>query len=127
MFNGNNICLKQYMSSSPTLIEPGVKYFFNQTLKQCNIKRTNFYNTLCNFGLFAVFLSIFLSILYYKKKNKKTEAELEEDDRKSQQLILSKISNYNDVKLRESQDLITNLPLMNAQEIMLKGYSYYSS
>lgn len=113
------------MSTSPTLIEPGVKYFFNQTLKQCNVKRNNLYNTLCNLGLFAVFLGIFLSILYYKKKNKKTEAELEEEERINQQIILSKIGQYNDVKLRESQDLITNLPLMNAQAIMLQGYSYY--
>lgn len=113
------------MSTSPTLIEPGVKYFFNQTLKQCNVKRNNLYNTLCNLGLFAVFLGIFLSILYYKKKNKKTEAELEEEERQNQQIILSKIGQYNDVKLRESQDLITNLPLMNAQAIMLQGYSYY--
>jgi hypothetical protein len=28
-------------SSSPILVEPGVNYFFNQTLKQCNIKRNN--------------------------------------------------------------------------------------
>ena len=68
------------MSSSPTLIEPGVKYFFNQTLKQCNVKRNNLYNTLCNLGLFAAFLGIFLSILYYKKKAKKTAAELEEEE-----------------------------------------------
>jgi hypothetical protein len=73
-------------------------------------------------GLFAAFLGIFLSILYYKKKSKKNEAELEEEER---QIILSKIGQYNDVKLRESQDLITNLPLMNAQAIMLQGYSYY--
>jgi hypothetical protein len=113
------------MSSSPTLIEPGVKYFFNQTLKQCNVKRNNLYNTLCNLGLFAVFLGIFLSILYYKKKTKKNEVELEEEERQNQQIILSKIKNYNDVKLRESQELITNLPLMNAQQLMLQGYSYY--
>ena len=112
-------------SSSPTLIEPGVKYFFNQTLKQCNVKRNNLYNTICNLGLFAVFLAIFLSILYYKKKNKKNEAELEEQERKNQQIILSKIGQYNDIKLRERQDLITNLPLMNAQQLMLQGYSYY--
>jgi hypothetical protein len=112
-------------SSSPILVEPGVKYFFNQTLKQCNVKRNNLYNTLCNLGLFAVFISIILSVLYYKKQNKKTEAELEEEERQNQQIILSKIGQYNDVKLRESQELITNLPLMNAQAIMLQGYSYY--
>ena len=113
------------MSSSPTLIEPGVRYFFNQTLKQCNSKRTNLYNTLSNVGLFAVFLGIFLSILYYKKKNKKTESECEEMDRQNQLLILSKIKNYNDVKLRESQELITNLPQFSTQDVMLQGYSYY--
>jgi hypothetical protein len=112
-------------SSTPTLIEPGVKYFFNQTLKQCNVKRNDLYNTLCNLGLFAVFLGIFLSILYYKKKSKKNDSELEEQERQNQQIILSKIGQYNDIKLRESQQLITNLPAMNAQEILLQGYSYY--
>jgi hypothetical protein len=110
------------MSSSPTLIEPGVKYFFNQTLKQCNSKRTNLYNTLCNLALFAMFLGIFLSILYYKKKTKKNGAELEEEERQSQMILLSKIANYNDVKLRESQHLITNLPALNARDI-LPSYS----
>jgi hypothetical protein len=114
------------MSSSPTLIEPGVKYFFNQTLKQCNVKRNNLYNTFCNLGLFAAFLGIFLSILYYKKKAKKNGVEIEEEQQQNQALILSKIKNYNDVKLRESQELITNLPLLNAQEIMLQGYSHYN-
>jgi hypothetical protein len=113
------------MSSSPTLIEPGVKYFFNQTLKQCNVKRNNLYNTLCNLGLFAAFLGIFLSILYYKKKAKKTAAELEEEEQQKQQIILSKITKFNDVKLRESQQLITNLPLIKGQELVLQGYSYY--
>lgn len=111
--------------SAPTLIEPGVKYFFNQTLKQCNVKRNNLYNTLCNLGLFAAFLGIFLSILYYKKKTKKNEVELEEEERQNQLIILSKIKNYNDVKLRESQELITNLPVMNPQQVVLQGYSYY--
>jgi hypothetical protein len=110
------------MSGSPTLIEPGVKYFFNQTLKQCNSKRSDLYNTLCNLGLFTMFLGIFLSILYYKKKTKKNGDELEEEERQSQMMVLSKIANYNDVKLRESQHLITNLPALNAQDIM---YTYY--
>ena len=39
----------------PVLIEPGVKYFLNETLKQCNSFRNTHYNTLFNISLFAGF------------------------------------------------------------------------
>lgn len=112
------------MSSNPTLIEPGVKYFFNQTLKQCNLKRMSLYNTLCNLGLMLLFIGLFGGILYYKKCAKKTNAELEENERQKQMYILSKLKNYNDVRLKERQDLITGLPT-EFNDVVLQSYSYY--
>ena len=40
--------------SKPKLTEPGVKFFLNETLKQCHIIKNNFHNTIFNIGLFQV-------------------------------------------------------------------------
>jgi len=93
-----------------TLIEPGVKYFLNQTLKQCHIFRENHNNLLFNSSLLAVFLIILALILLFKYKGKLTPKELEIKDREKQQYILTKIKNYQTTKLKESQGLITGLP-----------------
>ncbi len=93
-----------------TLIEPGVKYFLNQTLKQCHIFRENHNNLLFNSSLLAIFLIILALILLFKYKGKLTPKELEIKDREKQQYILTKIKNYQTAKLKESQGLITGLP-----------------
>jgi len=54
----------------PTLVEPGVKYFLNQTLKQCRHYKNNFNNILFNILLLCVFLVILGSLLIYKYKGK---------------------------------------------------------
>ena len=36
----------------PRLIEPGTKYFFNETLKKYKLKNTKYNNDLVNFFLF---------------------------------------------------------------------------
>ena len=38
--------------SKPLLIEPGVKYFLNETLKQCHVFKENHRNMLFNVGFF---------------------------------------------------------------------------
>jgi hypothetical protein len=43
----------QDWSPKPILIEPGVKYFLHQTLKQCHNVREKFHNTIFNIGLFS--------------------------------------------------------------------------
>jgi uncharacterized transporter YbjL len=104
--------------TNPTLIEPGVKYFFNQTLKQCNTKKISLYNTLCNIGLLITFLVIMFSILYYKKTTKKSSEELNQEEENKQRYILSTVQKYTDNKLRENQQLITNLPPFNPDDII---------
>ena len=56
----------------PRLIEPGTKYFFNETLKKYKLKNTKYNNDLVNFFLF-LFLSLFYFLYYTLKKrlNKK--------------------------------------------------------
>ena len=94
----------------PILTEPGVKYFLNESLKQCHIFKENYNNTIFNIGLTIFFFVILGILLLYKYKGKLTPEELEENDNLKKQYILSKIKNYKDTKLRAQQELITGLP-----------------
>jgi len=94
----------------PTLVEPGVKYFLNQTLKQCRHYKNNFNNILFNILLLCVFLVILGSLLIYKYKGKLNPKQRAQKDIEKQQYILTKIKNYQTAKRKEQQELITGLP-----------------
>jgi cytoskeletal protein RodZ len=92
------------------LTEPGVKYFLNETLKQCHSFREKYNNMLFNVGLFVGFLVILGILLLYKYKGKLTPQEIEQKEIDKKKYILSKIKNYQDTRLRAQQELITGLP-----------------
>jgi len=96
--------------SKPVLIEPGVKYFLGQTLKQCKEFKNKHNNLLFNIFLFLLFVLILASILLYKYKGKVSPAEKELKDREKKQYILTRIKNFLDAKRLASQELITGLP-----------------
>ena len=73
----DNFSNQGWPSPKPTLTEPGVKYFLNQTLKQCHIVRDNFHNMVFNIGLFIGFLIILGLILLYKYKGRLSPVEIE--------------------------------------------------
>ena len=99
--------------NKPSLIEPGVKYFLNETLKQCHEIKAKYNNYLLNIILLIIFLLILGAVLLYKYKGKLTPAEKVAKDNQKKQYILSKIKNYQDSKLRAQQELITGLPYWN--------------
>ena len=96
--------------TKPLLIEPGVKYFLNETLKKCHVFKESHNIFVLNLSLLLGFLIILGIVLLFKYKGKLTPKEIEIKDKEKQQYILSKIKNYQDTKLRESQSLITGLP-----------------
>ncbi len=96
--------------SNPTLVEPGIKYFLDQTLQQCHIFKENYYNTLFNIGLFIFLIFILALILLYKYKGKLTPLEQDKKNKEQQQYILSKIKMVQENKKRVQQELITGLP-----------------
>jgi hypothetical protein len=96
--------------SKPMLTEPGVKYFLNETLKQCHKFKEKHQNILFNIGLLVGFFIILGILLLYKYKGKLTPEEIEERDLKKKRYILSKIRNYEDSKIKAQQELITGLP-----------------
>jgi len=98
------------MIVNPRLIEPGVKYFLNETLKQCKEFKNQYNNLLFNICMFVGFFTILSSILFIKYKGKITPSEKEMKNREKQHYILSKIKNYQDAKRIAQQELITGLP-----------------
>jgi len=96
--------------TKPILIEPGVKYFLNQTLKQCHVIKNNYHNLIFNVGLFIAFLLIVLFVLLYKYKGRLTPSEKHQKNKEKQQYILSKIKILQESKRKAHQELITGLP-----------------
>lgn len=94
----------------PMLTEPGVKYFLNETLKQCHLYREKHQNLMINIGLLLGFLFVLGILLLYKYKGKLTPEEIERNEMEKKTYILSKIRNFQDAKLRAQQELITGLP-----------------
>ena len=60
----------------PSLIEPGTKYFFNETLKNVNKERNRINTLLFNLALFVMFILIVYGILSFRKKNKLSDEEM---------------------------------------------------
>ena len=107
----------------PNLIEPGVKYFLNETLKNCNKKRVQYNNNLFNFLLFLAFSTVLGIFLYYKFKSRPTKSDLEEREQQKKYYILSKIKSLNEKAAQERQQMITNLPKFESDyELMHKKF-----
>ena len=49
--------------TKPILTEPGVKYFLNETLKQCREFKNNYNNHIFNISLLVIFLIILFPII----------------------------------------------------------------
>ena len=101
--------------SKPILTEPGVKYFLNETLKQCHKFKEKYNNYMFNVGILFVFFIITGIILLYKYKGKLTPEEVEQNELIKKKYIMSKIKNYQDAKIRSQQELITGLPHWNTE------------
>jgi hypothetical protein len=96
--------------NKPSLIEPGVKYFLEETLKQCHIVKNKFNNIVLNIGLFIFFILSISIILFFKYKGNISEEEQKQKDLQKQKYILERIKSVQELKKRESQELITGLP-----------------
>lgn len=94
----------------PKLVEPGVRYFLNQALKQSHLIRQQFHNTIFNIGMFIFFLLILGGVLVYKYKGRLTPLEIAQKNREKQQYILERIKNFQTAKRKAHQELITGLP-----------------
>jgi hypothetical protein len=96
--------------TKPNLIEPGVKYFLNETLKQTHYFKMKHHNLFFNLGMLFSFLLTVAIILIWKYKGRLTPEEKEKKEREKKQYILSKIKNLEEAKKIARQELITGLP-----------------
>lgn len=110
--------------NKPSLIEPGVKYFLNETLKNCKNKKQISEKININIALLMMFLFIIGSILYYKWKNKPTLEELKHKDNLKKHYILNKIKQITDKKLKDRNETITNLPKFESDFVKLHKNFY---
>ena len=94
----------------PNLIEPGVKYFLNSTLEQCNTIKYKYYNVLYNLGLLGGFIIIVSIILYYKYNLKHNRKIQEEKKKVENEYILSKLQFMQDYRKNQVNNMHTDLP-----------------
>ena len=96
------------------LVEPGIKYFINATLKKCHETKEYYYSIYYNIGLFIVLAITIVFLLSYMYKGKLTPVEKQIKKQKERNYILQKINKFQDIKREQKQELITNLPKWNS-------------
>lgn len=93
------------------LIEPGVRFFYQKTLQGCHRVKETYYNGLYNLGLLIVFFGLAFSILFYKRKARPTLEDREKKKRLQYEYIVSKMRNYQDIRARQSPNIVADLPV----------------
>ncbi len=93
----------------PKLVEPGVKYFIDATLKNCHKTKEKYNSTIFNVMIFLIFAFCLACVLVFKYKGKMTPVEKEIESRKKKEYILEKIKALE--KSKKPQTMITELPL----------------
>lgn len=97
-------------TAKPTLIEPGVKFFLNETLQQCHDFKEKYKNSMINIGIFIGLMILLGGFLLYKYKGKLSVEEQRQQDEMKRQYILNKIKNVQIARKKANETLITGLP-----------------
>ena len=114
---------KDLTGTAPILIEPGVQYFLKETLVKCKNTKNEYYNYIFNISLGVGVIVLIFVILTFKYKGKLTPKEKEKKNREKEVYIMSKIRNYQNAKIKQSNQLLTNLPVYkNDYEIMDRNF-----
>lgn len=105
------------------LVEPGVKYFFNETLKQCQKTKHSYYNSIFNLVLVILLVFVVGGTLYFKYKNKENSYQKKQRMRQQEEYLASKLYAIQQEKQRERGQLITNIPEFESeQHIQMKKF-----
>lgn len=89
------------------LIEPGVKYWLNQTLKEYRKFKENNINWIFNIGMTCLLVVVTGGFLVYKYKGGMSQEQKEQKKRVKEEYIVSKLQQ---LALVKNSNLITNLP-----------------
>ena len=102
--------MNYHESAAPSLVEPGVKYFIRETLKNCHTYKEKYKNRMFNIGILVTFSLLVGAILFYKYKGKPSSEEMAVKDREKKQYVLSKTKGFQEARKKADQQLITSLP-----------------
>jgi len=94
--------------ADPSLIEPGARYFFRETLKQCRNVKDARLSVIFNVFAFTGLCALVAVFLWYKRRNKLTPKEVKENELNKQKYLVDKLKIVEAVERRD--DMITNLP-----------------
>ena len=96
---------------SARLIEPGVSYFLEETLKNCHKEKWRYNNLVINGFLLILLLIIVYFTLYHLKNSRNiSKKERKEKEKIKQTYFLDKIKQMSEKANREFNLSITNLP-----------------
>jgi hypothetical protein len=101
------------MSDAPSLVEPDVKYFIENSLKKAHEYKMNTYTFFFNFGVLAIFTLVFGGFLWYRYKNKPSPYEIQQKMKQDQEIILSKIRANQDDRKRSLYAEMTKMPFVD--------------
>ncbi len=101
------------MSENPSLVEPDVLYFIENSLKKAHEYKMNTYSFFFNFAVVALFIVVFGGLLYYRYKTKPTPYEIQQKMKRDQEIIMSKIQMYQDDKKRGEYSGMTKIPFVD--------------
>ena len=88
------------MSENPSLVEPDVRYFIENSLKKAHEYKMNTYTFFFNLGVVVLFTLVFGGFLYYRYKTKQTPYEIQQKMKRDQEIVMSKIQMYQDDRKR---------------------------
>jgi len=94
----------------PSLIEPGIKLYLQNSLQSCHLVRMNYNNLKYNViagALLFIFISVILVIKY---RGKLTPEEKKKKEQVKKEYILSRIQNFQESRQKIQEQLITGLP-----------------
>lgn len=100
---------------TPSLIENSTKFYLRTALKESRNIKNKYITIGVNIFLFILFIIVIVGFLLYKYKGKLTPQEKEKKDREKQEYLINMMQRYSVEKQKESQSLITNLPLNHPQ------------
>lgn len=103
------------MTDYPSLIEPGMKFFMHNSLKECRHfrEKRNYY--IFNVSVFGILLAITSAVLYYRYKGKLTPYQQQQKLHQQHYYVLSRIKQMQDINQQQRNELVTNLPKWNAE------------
>jgi len=96
----------------PSLTEFSTKYYIRHSLKEVREFKNKYITIGVNILLLLFFIGTIGGVLYYKYKGKPTPEEMIIKEQRKKQYLFQKLHQYSYDKQKQSQNLITNLPIM---------------